>query len=195
MKYFDKKTFWRMFSVSMIVWACLMTTACGDWETQAINIIQLLGPALSALLSVLGAFGVGLSPVVMEKFNQYSLEAQNDLLTVKGLLQDIKNATAEAQPGLVSQIEAIMASLQQRLQEILPELHITNPDSQSRIVAAVNAVIGFITSILGLLPKVADPNLTVSAAKALNAEAQKKAGDFKHDFNSAIGYFGKQYEI
>lgn len=195
MKYFDKKTFWRTFSISMIVWACLMTTACGDWETQAINIIQLLGPALSALLSVLAAFGVGVSPVFMEKFTQYSTEAQNDLLTVKGLLQQIKDASAEAQPGLVNQIEAIMATVQQNLQALLPDLHITNAESQARVVAAFNAISGFITSILALLPKAADPNLTVSAARALNAEAEKKAGDFKKDFNEAVGYFGKQYEI
>src|SRR5690349_249919 len=96
---FNRNLFWRTLAVFAIVDACLLVTACGDWESQASQIIGLLGPSLTAILQILAAFGVGISPDVMAKFNIWAAQAQSALTTVQQLIAQYKTAAATAQPG------------------------------------------------------------------------------------------------
>ena len=191
---FNHKLFWKLISLFAVMDLCLLLTACGDWESQAINIIGLLGPAIQAVIAILAAFGVGVPPTVMEQFTNWAQQAQQALLTVKGLILQIKTAEASAQPGILNAIQVGLQTVASDLNTILPELHITNADTQAKIAAAFAAIIGFIGTIINLLPAI-KPAMTVAEGRELEKAAQGSAKEFKAQFNEAAGYFGKQYTI
>ena len=190
----NRKLFWRTLHLFVIVDACLLLTACGDWESQAINIINLLGPAVIAVVQILVAFGIGVSPSAIEKFDNWARQTENGLLTLKSLILQIKTSTGADTSGIVSQIKDGIDAIASQLQTILPELHVTNPETQARIMAAFAAISGFLTALLSLLPAI-KPQATVAEAHAAAVQAKVSVDQFKHDFNQAASYFGKQYEI
>jgi outer membrane lipopolysaccharide assembly protein LptE/RlpB len=190
----DRKLFWRTLWLFAVVDACLLLTACGDWESQAINIINLLVPAVTAAVQILVAFGAGVSPSAIEKFDDWAKQTENGLMTLKSLILQIKNSTGADTSGIVSQIKEGIDVVASQLQTILPELHVTNPETQARIMAAFAAISGFLTALISLLPAI-KPQATVAEAHAAATQAKVSVAQFKHDFNQAAGYFGKQYEI
>lgn len=191
---FNHRAFWRTLALFAILDSCLLLAACGDWESQAIQIIGLLGPALTAILQILAAFGVGISPEVMQKFTDWSNQAEAALAEVRTLIAEYKSASATAQPGILNSIQTALQTVVANLQTILPELHITDANTQARVMAAFEAIIGFVTAIQNLLPAV-QPQLSDREAKALHSQAEETAKVFRTEFNNAVESFGKQYEI
>ena len=191
---FNHKLFWRSLAVFAILDSCILLAGCGDWESQATSIIGLLGPALTAILQILAAFGVGISPTVMQKFTDWSTQANTALAEVKALIAQYKTAAATAQPGILSAITVALQTIVANLQTILPEMHITDPTTQARVLAAFDAVIGFVTAIINLLPAV-KPKLSEHEAKELHLKATTAVDVFKAEFNNAVEPFGKEYEI
>jgi hypothetical protein len=191
---FNSRVFWRLIAIFAILDACILMAGCGDWESQAISIISLLGPAIQAVIAVLAAFGVGVSADVMTTFQNWATQADNALLTVKGLIQQYKTAAAADQPGLLNEITTALGVISSNLSTILPELHITDANTQARVSAALSAIMGFIAAITALLPAVTAVT-SEDEAKALHLKANETVKQFKSEFNGALGYYGKQYEI
>jgi hypothetical protein len=191
---FNTRVFWRLISIFAVLDLCLLMTACGDWESQASSIITLLGPAIQALVAILAAFGVGVSEEVMTQFNNWAAQAQAALVTIQNLIASYQTAAASAQPGILNEIQAGIQVVFDQLQTILPELHITDPASQAKVTAALSAVSAFIASLIAMLPAVAAAK-DLKAEKALGEKAEESKKQFKKDFNEAVGYFGKQYEL
>jgi predicted PurR-regulated permease PerM len=191
---FNTRVFWRLISIFAVLDLCLLMTACGDWESQASSIITLLGPAIQALVAILAAFGVGVSEEVMTQFNNWAQQAQTALVTIKGLIDSYQNAEADAQPGLLNEIQAALTVVQSQLAAILPELHITDPNSAAKVTAALEAISAFLVSLAALIPAVAQAK-GAEDEKALFEKSQETVKQFKKDFNEAVGYFGKQYEL
>ena len=191
---FNRSVFWKLISAFAVMDLCLLMAGCGDWESQASSIISLLGPALQALVAILAAFGVGIPASVMTAFNSWAQQTQTALVTIKGLIASYKAAAATAQPGILSEIQTALNVVTNQLATILPELHITNPNSQAKVEAALAAVSAFIASLIALIPAVSSAN-TVKAEHELAAKANESAKKFRSDFNAAVGGFGKQYEI
>lgn len=167
---------------------------CGDWESQATAIISLLGPALQALVAILAAFGVGVSADVMAAFNNWAQQAQTALVNIKGLIASYKTAAATAQPGILSEIQSGLTALTSNLGPILTSLHITDPNSQAKFTAGVEAVTAFVAALIALVPAISAAK-TVDAEHALAAKANENTKTFRSNFNAAVSYFGKQYEI
>lgn len=191
---FNKKIFWKLIMLFAVMDLCLILSGCGDWETQASTIISLLGPALQALVAILAAFGVGVSQAALAQFNSWAQQTQTALVTIKGLIASYKAAATTAQPGILSEIQTALGVTASQLSAILPELHITNPDSQAKVAAALAAVSAFIASLVTLIPAVSGAT-SVKAEHELAAKANETAKQFRADFNAAAGYFGRQYEI
>lgn len=191
---FNRTVFWKLISIFAVMDLCLLMAGCGDWESQASTIISLLGPALQALVAILAAFGVGVSAEVMAQFNSWAQQSQTALLTIKGLIASYKAAASTAQPGILSEIQTGLSVVSSQLSAILPELHITNPNSQAKVVAALGAVSAFIASLIALVPAVSAAT-SVDAEHELATRANSSAKQFRSDFNGAVSYFGKQYEI
>lgn len=186
--------FRRTLLALMIIEACFALTACGDWESQAIQIIGLLNPAIVAILNILAALGVAVSPSFLTAFQNWAQQAQQALTTVESLVNQYKTADATAQPGILNSIQTALATVQSNLQTILPELHIDNPTNQERVAAALAAVIGFVTAIQNLLPAL--PQATTKEAEVeLHAKATTAVKVFKQEFNNAVAPFGTEYEL
>lgn len=173
---------------------CLFLTACGDWESQAGTIVSLLGPALQALVAILAAFGAGVSPNIMTAFNNWAQQAQTALLTIKGLINSYKAAATTAQPGILSAIQTALQVVTDGLATILPELHITDPNSQAKVTAALAAVSAFIGSLIALIPAIS-PKMSLEEEKHLAGKVTESAKQFRKNFNAAVSYFGKHFEI
>src|SRR5271157_5043916 len=94
---FNKKLFTRMLLIFAIVDACILFTACGNWEQDTINVLNLLGPAMTALLQILASLGIAVSPDFLTKFQSWVNQAESAVTTLKGLIDQYKAAVASAQ--------------------------------------------------------------------------------------------------
>jgi hypothetical protein len=196
MKRFNSRIFWRLIGVFAVLDLCIFMAGCGDWESQTSNIIALLGPALQALVAILAAFGAGVSGDVVTQFNNWAQQAQTALVNIKALIASYKTAAATAQPGILAEIQAALSALTANLGPILSSLHITDPNSQAKFIAGVEAVEAFVASLVALVPAVATlPKLSVGDEAKLGEKVNETKKKFKSDFNNAVGYFGKAYEL
>ena len=196
---FNSRVFCKLILIFAVMDLCLIMTACGDWESQASNIITLLGPAIQTLIAVLTAFGVGISPTVMSQFNSWSKQAQAALVTIQDLITQCKIATAAALPGLLSQIQAAIGVVAADLSTILPELHITDPKTQAMVTAGINAILGFIGTLVALVPAItsAVTQKDLKAELELHSQSRDAIKKFRKEFNGSIGALGdgKTYKI
>jgi hypothetical protein len=197
MKYFNNRVFWRVISIFAVLDLCIVLSGCADWESQASTIITLLGPAIQALVAILAAFGAGVSPNVMTDFNNWAQQAQTALVNIKALIASYKTADAGAQPGILSEIQAGLSAITTNLAPIMASLHITDPNSQAKFLAGVQAVTAFVASLVALLPAVTDAvkKGDQKAELALHSKSKEAVKKFKSDFNSNTEFFGKQYTI
>lgn len=192
---FNKKLFLRALSVFVLLDLCLLLAGCGDWESQASGIISLLGPAITAALQILAAFGIGISPAVAEQFNSWGQQAQTALTTVKSLIQQYKAALPADQSGILAKIQAALDALSANLSTLLAEIHVTNVATQTKIVAVFAAISEMLVAIVNLLPVVQGKVEDHHEQARLYVAYHDKAKDFKATFNRAAGAFGKTYEI
>jgi hypothetical protein len=186
---------YRIFLLWTMAWVIMLLVGCtAAWTTEAINIITLLGPAISSILGILAAFGYGLSPEVSATFQKWSADAIAGLQEVKALIEQYDAAEAAAKPGLLVEIQTALSVISSNLQAILPTLHVTDPHTQAQIEAVVNAVAAEIAALLNLIPALQGTVTSHEHLKAL-VSAVKGPKEFKKDFNSKAGFFGKSFEI
>lgn len=195
MKFNNASRFWLLFT---IVWClCAFATGCTTaWTTEASNIISLLVPAISSLLSILSAFGVG-KGITTEGFaaiQKWSEEAQRGLNTVKSLIDQYTTAEASAQPGLLNQIQTALNTVVSNLAAILPAVHITNADTQAKVISIINLVSQELQALVNLVPALKGEVTAHDELKRLIADV-KSPKEFKHDYNAAAREFGQEYQI
>lgn len=191
---FSPKLFWRTLAVLFIVESAFLLAGCGNWESQAIQIIQLLNPAIVAVLNILAALGVSVSPAFLTAYQNWSQQAQKALGDVYALIEQAKAAAASAQPGIISQVQAVLQTIAADLQTILPDLHIDNPQHQAWVGAALSAVLGFFATLINLLPKLQSAS-TREDMISLHSESVTARNEFRKEFNSAVSNFGPEYEL
>jgi hypothetical protein len=191
---FNTRIFWRLIAIFTIMDICILMAGCGDWESQAVNIIALLGPAIQSIIAILAALGAKVPATVMTTFSNWAQQTQTALITLKGLIQSVKTAVASAQAGIMNQISAALQAIASQLQTILLELHIDDPTSQTHVEEALAAIIGFVGELAALIPAI-KPSMSLDEARALGAKAKASTAKFKADFNEAVGFFGEAYKI
>ena len=186
----------RFFALFTLIWTiCLFTTGCtATWTGEAIQIINLLVPAITAALSILTAFGQGVSPDVLAAVNKWSDEARVDLQNVAGLIDQYNNAEASAQPGILTEIQTALNVVEANLSTLLPEIHVANATTQAKIMAVIEAVQSELVALINLVPALKGEVKSHKEVKALMA-AVKSPEEFRDDFNSKAGEFGDQYRI
>lgn len=186
----------RFFALFTIVW-CLAVFAVGcslTWVSEATNIIQLLVPAISSILSILTAFGAGISPNAMADINNWAQQATTGLETVGTLITQYNTAEAAAQPGILIEIQTALSVVVNNLATVLPELHITDAATQAKVVAIMQAVQSEITALMNVIPAIQGKVTSHEELKGLIAKVQS-AKEFKAEFNGLVGGFGSQYQL
>ena len=195
MKFNKVSRFWALFTV---LW-CLVVFATGctaAWTSEALNIIQLLVPSLTSLLSILSAFGVGVG-ITTEGFQaiqSWSNQSVAALQTVGALITQYNSAQATAQPGILTEIQTVLNTITQNLKTILPEIHITNQATQDKVIVIVNLIDSEMAALSNLVPALKGDVADHAEFKRLVA-ALKTPAEYKQEFNAAVADFGKQYEI
>jgi len=191
---FNWQVFFRVMAVFAILDACILMSGCGDWESTAVNIIGLLGPAIQSIIAILAALGVKVPAAVFSTFQNWAQQTQTALVTLKGLILSVKTAVTSAEPGILNAIGAALQAIATQLQAVLPELHIDDPASQAKVEEALAAVIGFVGEIAAIVPMVSS-SMKLADAKVVNAKAKAATSKFRATFNAAVSFFGPQYEI
>ena len=185
----------RLASLFILFDTLLFTVGCSAaWTTEASSIIALVVPAIQSALLILSAFGLGLSPEVMTQVNNWAAQSETALAQVKTLIEQYSAAEAVAQPGILTEIQTLLATVSSNLNALLPTLHVTNQNTQTKIVAVFEAVSAEIAALLNLVPAIQGKVTAHEELKALMT-ALKSPREFREDFNRKAGEFGKEYEI
>lgn len=187
----------RILLLWTMTWVILLLAGCTTaWTTEATSIITLLGPAISSILGILSAFGLGLAPTVLATFQKWSVAAGTDLEEVKSLIDQYNTAEAAAQPGLLVEIQTIISEIAANLSAILPDIKVTDPTTQAKIVAVVQAVSSELEALIALIPAL-QGKVTGHAElkKLIHDNGLKTAKEFKADFNEKAAPFGAAYKI
>jgi hypothetical protein len=180
-------------------WMCMLLSGCTTtWTQEASNIISLLGPAITSILAILAAFGVGLSPAVASNLQKWSADAQTGLSQVATLINQYNAAAATAKPGILTEIQTLLGVISTNLANLLPTIKVTNPSTQAKIEAIVQAFQSELSALIALVPAVQGQSSMDKIAKAFEASGLKTAHSFRADFNAKVDAFGpeaKQYEL
>lgn len=196
----------RFFALFTILWCLMLAVGCAaNWISEATNIIQLLVPSITSILSILTAFGVpvGLSAAALAAVQSWANQATAGLQTVGGLIDQYNKAEATAQPGILTEIQTVLSTIVANLSTILPEIHVTDPSSQAKITAVIEAVQAEMQALINLVPAIksatessTDPHEQLKKiASAPAFHELKSAKSYRSDFNSKAGVFGKEYCI
>ena len=184
-----------------LLWAIfnllILATACGDWISQAVNVINLLVPAINAALAILMAFGVGVSPDVRAAVQKWSAEAVDTLTNVvRPLLDQYKAAVDDpAKATILAKIQAAVQVTIDNLASILPSIHVANPQTEAKIKAVFQLVLAQIIALVNLVPALT-PNSKLSLHQKMKLARQVKSDkEFRHEFNDLADDFGDEYRI
>jgi hypothetical protein len=173
-----------------LAWMTMLLAGCtASWVNEATNIISLLGPAITSILAILAAFGVGLSPSVASALEKWSTDAETGLQQVGTLINQYNAAEATAQPGILAEIQTLLGVINTNLTSILPTIHVTDPSTQAKILAIVEAFQSELSALIALVPALQGKVADHDEAKRLMA-AVKSANSFKIDFNAKVDAFG-----
>jgi hypothetical protein len=158
-----------LFLVSSII---MITSCTTDWVTQAVNIINVIVPAIGQILGLIMAFGgTFVTQAEVDMVNKITAEATKDLQTVvKPLLDQYNTATAAAKPGIIAKIQAAIQVVITNIASILPALHITNAALQAKIEMAIGFLLATLQSLLSVLPIAA----VAKSAEEFGAELEAK---------------------
>lgn len=189
------KTLSRFFFVLTILSFMLVLTGCTTaWTGEASSIITLLWPAITMALEILSAFGVGISTGTMKAIQDWSQRATTGLQSVAGLIDQYNAAEATAQPGLLIEIQTGLNVIVSDLSGLLPQIKITNPATQAKIVAIFESIASEMQALVQVIPAIQGKVQSHEALQALITQV-RSANQFKHEFNAKARTFGKEYQI
>lgn len=185
----------KLYSILFLLGLPLMLAGCtAAWTTEASNIVKLLVPAIESALAIMAAFGVGLSPNVLQSVQSWANQATADLGQVATLIDQYDAAEATAQPGLLTEIQTLLSTVTANLQSLLPSIHVTDPSTQAKIMAIIELVSSEMTALIGLVPAISGKVTSHDELKKLMA-AVKSPKEFRSEFNAQVESFGQQYTI
>lgn len=145
-----QRKFWLLL---LVLSTLLLLTGCDtSWTSQASSIINLIPPALTAVLSLLALFGVGIPVPVLAKIEQVKEEALTDLETVRQLIESYNAVPDADKASVIQKIDATLQIIQGKFNELMTEIHVSNPEVQQKAAAALGAVMGLVESLMLLLP-------------------------------------------
>lgn len=187
--------FKRFLLVAIAIDLLLFTAGCTtSWVSEASSIVALLGPAISSALEILAAFGVGLSPAVATQVASWGAQAQTALGQISELITQYNSALAAAQPGILAEIQTLITTITNDLNNLLPTLHITDAATQAKVIAVFDAILAELQGLANLMPVIQGKVTDHDEAKVLISKV-KSAKQFAHDFNKKAGALDKRFQI
>jgi hypothetical protein len=127
---------------------------------EFINILNLMEPAIDGVVLIVNLVDPPLGVVIQAGVTIFDQE----IPVITKIYNDWVAASAAAQPGFLSQLEAALAVLRQDALTILTGAHVTDPAHQTAIGFIINAVLSEITEIASLIVSAKASGGTPSAA-------------------------------
>lgn len=177
--------------LALVLCATVMLSACSTaWISQAEEIVAALIPAAANIVALVAALqGGNVSAQDLQAIQTAGTQATADLQLLQSLIAEYQKADAQAQPGILNQIQTAIETAQSNLSAILPTLHIKDTATQAKITAVVGVVLSEVQSLAAIVPLV---NPHASAAMMRMAEQQTKkqppltASQFVSSYNATM---------
>ena len=172
---------------------CLSITlaACSTaWIAEAEQIVATLIPASANIIALVAALqGKGVSAGDLRTVQNAGAQAGADLQLVQSLITAYQKADAAAKPGILSQIQVAIGTVQASLQGILPALHIQDTATQTKITAVVGVLLSEVQSLAAIVPLVSANTPTLAAKGAVRmgqTQTPLTAREFVSSFNATL---------
>lgn len=159
------------------------------WIGQAQEIVAALIPAAANMVALVAALqGKGVSAADLATIQSAGSQAGADLQLIQSLITAYEKADASAQPGIMNQIQAALATVQSNLQNLLPALHIKDAATQTKITAVVGILISEVQSLAAVVPLVTQtPSLAAqNAVRMGHPKAPLSAKEFVESYNATM---------
>jgi hypothetical protein len=191
----EKKNWAR---VAMVVLLCGTLTLSGcsmNWISEGEEIVSVLIPAATNIVAVVAALAEKtVSTADVQTIQTAGAQAEAGLQLIQSLMAAYEKADASAQPGILSQIETAINTVQNNLQNLLPALHIKDAATQAKITAVVGLVLSEVQSLAALVPLVkagaGSPTLAAKNAtrvgQSSRARAPLAAEEFVASYNAML---------
>jgi predicted small secreted protein len=167
----------KLLIVPVLALAMLAAACSTSWIQTAQQYIAIIVPAVADVIGILQLSGVkGVSTTAMNTVSGYAQQATTDLQSIGTLLTQYSSANATTTS---QRIDAAANDAKQNLSLILPALHITDPNTVSKVTGAVNLAVNTIAQLQALLP--ASPSTTPVLA---HLGKPPKPSELQKQFNS-----------
>jgi hypothetical protein len=164
--------------LALVLCATITFSACSTaWISEAEQIVAALLPAAANILALVGAVqGGNISAQDLQTIQSAGTQATADLQLIQSLVAEYQKASAQAQPGILNQIQSAMNTAQSNLLAILPALHIKDAATQAKITAVIGVVLSEMQSLAAIVPLVQKPTPSTGSGQVLAAENAARVG-------------------
>jgi hypothetical protein len=166
-----RKTFAMTLAITMVCTAC--STA---WVATLDSILAAAAPALIDILQIVAvANGRAVNAAQVAKIN-------DDAAAIKRLASDFATASAQASPGVCSQLQASIGTYQQDQQLVLSTAQVSDANTQMKITLLSDLVASTADAILAVIPscQIRPAALSTKAAPPLSVT------DFVTSYNAIL---------
>jgi hypothetical protein len=172
---------------------CLTITLSGcstAWISQAEEIVAVLIPAATNIVAlVTGLRGGNVSAQDLQAIQSAGTQAAADLQLIQSLVAEYQKADAQAQPGILTQIQTAIGTVQSNLAAILPALHIKDAATEAKVTAIVGVVLAEVQSLAAIVPLV-NPQASAAMIQRAQQQASKQApltaSEFVASYNATM---------
>ncbi|HEY4902658.1 MAG TPA: hypothetical protein VIH89_04225 [Candidatus Sulfotelmatobacter sp.] len=177
--------------LALVLCATVILSACSTaWISQAEEIVAALIPAAANIVALVAALqGGNVSAQDLQAIQTAGTQATADLQLLQSLIAEYEKADAQAQPGILNQIQTAIETAQSNLSAILPTLHIKDAATQAKITAVVGVVLSEVQSLAAIVPLV-NPQASAAMVHVAERQATKQppltANEFVSSYNATM---------
>lgn len=178
-------------AVALVLCLVMAMSGCStEWVGEAEQIVSALIPAAANIVALVAALqGKSVSANDLQMIQNAGSQAGADLQLIQSLIAAYQKADAASKPGILSQIQNAINTVQGNLQGLLPALHIKDAATQTKITAVVGILLSEVQSLAAIVPLV-NPNASVRMMATAAAQAKKQppltAREFVNSYNATL---------
>jgi hypothetical protein len=182
--------------MAVVLCATITLSGCSTaWIAQAEQIVAALIPAASNIMALIAALqGANVTAQDLQAVQKAGTQATADLQLIQSLIAEYQKADAQAQPGILNQIQTAIGTAESNLSAILPALHIKDAATQAKVSAVIGVVLSEVQSLAAVVPLVNPAKSSFSAptlaaqntARAGYPQAPLTASEFVNSYNATM---------
>lgn len=154
-----------------------------QWITTVLNDLPTVLQVISSIIAIIGAAQGSVEAAALAVAQKAAADATAALKAAQAFVTQYQ---ANAQPGLLNQIDDALSTAQAQLGSILGVLHINNQTLQATLAAGIGAALTAIVAIQALVPP---PPAATSARLAMHKVSDNSAV-IKRGFNESVAAAG-----